>query len=48
MERDVKKMSIHGHFEKWHREECYITYDMDFRFVSSDPVCFDRLSHCDE
>ena len=26
---------------------CYIIYDMDFRFVPSDPVCFDKLSHCD-
>ena len=26
---------------------CYITYDMDFRFVPSDPVCFDKLSRCD-
>ena len=25
----------------------YITYDMDFRFVPSDPVGFDKLSHCD-
>ena len=27
---------------------CYITYDMDFRFVSTDPVCFDKLSRSDE
>ena len=27
---------------------CYITYDMDFRFIPSDPVCFDKLSCCDE
>ena len=27
---------------------CYITYDMDFRFVPSDPVCFDKLSRGDE
>ena len=27
--------------------ECYITYAMDFRFVPSDPVCFDKLSRCD-
>ena len=47
MERDMKKMSIHGHFEKWDTEEYYITYDMDFRFVPSDPMCFDKLSHCD-
>ena len=26
MERDVKKMSICGHFEKWYREECYMTW----------------------
>ena len=26
---------------------CYITYDMDFRFVLSDPVCFDKLSGFD-
>ena len=23
---------------------CYITYDMDFGFVPSDTVCFDKLS----
>ena len=33
------------HLIKFH--ECYITYDMDFRFVPSDPVCFDKLSGCD-
>ena len=27
---------------------CYITYNMDFQFVPSDPVCFDKLSRCDE
>ena len=27
---------------------CYITYAMDFRFVPSDPVDFDKLSRCDE
>ena len=27
--------------------QCYITYAMDFPFVSSDPVCFDKLSRCD-
>ena len=32
-------MPIRGHFEKWVTEECYITYDMDFWFVPSDPVC---------
>ena len=26
---------------------CYIKYAMDFRFVPSDPVCFDKLSRCD-
>ena len=26
---------------------CYITYDMDFRFIPSDTVCFDKLSRCD-
>ena len=26
---------------------CYITCDMDFQFVPSDPVCFDKLSRCD-
>ena len=26
---------------------CYITYDMDFRFVLGDPVCFDKLSCSD-
>ena len=26
---------------------CYITYDMDFRFVPSDPECFDKLSRYD-
>ena len=26
---------------------CYITYAMNFRFVPSDPVCFDKLSRCD-
>ena len=25
----------------------YITYDMDFRFVPSDPVCFGKLSQFD-
>ena len=30
------------------RYVCYITYDMDFRFVDSDPVRFDKLSRCDE
>ena len=25
----------------------YITYDMDFRFVPNDPVCFEKLSGCD-
>ena len=40
----MKKMSIRGHFEKWDKEECNITYDMDFRFIPSDPVCFDKLS----
>ena len=24
MERDMKKMSIGGHFKIWDREECYI------------------------
>ena len=24
-----------------------LLYDMDFRFIPSDPVCFDKLSHCD-
>ena len=43
----MKKMSIHRHFEKWDTEECYITYDMDFRFIPCDPVCFDKLSGCD-
>ena len=28
-------------------KKCYITYDMDFRFVPSDLVFFDKLSHCD-
>ena len=23
--------------------KCYITYDMDFRFVPRDHVCFDKL-----
>ena len=23
---------------------CYITYAIDFRFIPSDPVCFDKLS----
>ena len=27
---------------------CYITYDMDFRFVPSDPACFGKLSHFDK
>ena len=27
---------------------CNITYDMDFRFIPSDPMCFDKLSRCDE
>ena len=27
---------------------CYITYDMNFRFFPCDPVCFDKLSRCDE
>ena len=40
----MKKMSIRGNFEKWHTEECYITYYMDFRFVPCDPVCFGKLS----
>ena len=31
----------------WSVSECYITYHMDFRFVPSDPVCFDKLSRCD-
>ena len=27
--------------------KCYImTVDMDFGFVPGDPVCFDKLSHC--
>ena len=26
---------------------CYITYDVDYRFVPNDPVFFDKLSHCD-
>ena len=26
---------------------CYITYDMDFQYVPSDSVCFDKLSRCD-
>ena len=26
---------------------CYITYDMDFQFIPSDPMCFDKLSRCD-
>ena len=30
------------------RSYCYITYDMDFRFVPSDPVCFDKLTRCNE
>ena len=28
--------------------QCYIRYTMDFRFVPSDPVFFDKLSLCDE
>ena len=28
-------------------EWCYITYDMDIRFIPSNPVCFDKLSGCD-
>ena len=28
--------------------KCYIIYDMDFRFVPSDPGCFDKLSRCDK
>ena len=37
MERDLKKMSIGRHFEKWDREECYImTVDMDCGFVLGD------------
>ena len=28
--------------------QCYIKYDMDFRFVPSDSVCFDKLLRCDE
>ena len=47
MEKDLKKMPMRSYFEKWHREECYITYDMGFRFVPSDPVCFGKLSHFD-
>ena len=30
MGRDVRKMSICGHFEKWDTEEFYITYAMEF------------------
>ena len=41
MGRDAKKISISGHSEKWHRDECYKTYAMDFWFVPSDSVCFD-------
>ena len=26
---------------------CYITYDMDYQFVPSDPVCFGKLSYFD-
>ena len=26
---------------------CYITYDMDFRFVPGDTVCFGKMSHFD-
>ena len=26
---------------------CYIAKNMDFRFVPSDTVCFDKLSHRD-
>ena len=29
-------------------KSCYITYDMDFWFVPSDPVCFDKLSRYDK
>ena len=36
------------HQQKQWTRECYITYDMDFRFIPSDPVCFDKLSRCDE
>ena len=32
----------------WIGFNCNITYDMDFRFVPSDPVCFDKLSYCDK
>ena len=28
-------------------ELCYIAYAMDFRFVPSDPLYFDKLSRCD-
>ena len=28
-------------------EVCYITYAIDFWFVPSDPLCFDKLLHCD-
>ena len=27
---------------------CYITYAMDFQFIPSDPVFFDKLSSCQE
>ena len=32
--------------DEWERVYSYITYDMNFRFVPSDPVCFDKLSRC--
>ena len=42
-----KSIETEDEFTKTEINSCYITYDMDFWFIPSDPVCFDKLSHCD-